>query len=552
MLHKDFFQDNKLILSEDTKLDFIPKHRFSNCLEKSIEKVNEIIKILRLKPIDLNVTKKPKKKISVKKLKTKSSSLKLNTSGISFRPSSPTKTIRDGEEKIKINKISINKSNNYNNVNNPNNVNSSNNIHTLRNINSLNSKKVKIREDNNSFLNLYTSANTNNLTEISEMKPTKPTIHTKHTKTKETPYEDDSNLHFNSKLNLIKVSVLKPSLSRMYLLNPKKSNKINLKLSDINVGNYDHLNEINVNNNNILNQETYSIDDNNLTNNNSTDNNLNSIEVINNEFNKLERSINNINKMNNTRNLNKNISSPDSPNTSNKRKFNLLPPINLNSVNYHKKTMSIQNEYLPLMERKYKDLDQSYKKSKKFIKIIKSIKSPLRRNEQSNNDIKTGKTRSLNQKSLKKLITNTEPFDYKDENGVYPYIDYTNTEEVKDSINLERVKKDVSIFIRGKDNKARFVSPIKRSLENKEINNVYIQSNNFEKINSEGVFKFKDVMYDKYMVEYTEFLKLPKNKNKIRSLKELFENKSDRKRLLIENLAVNNRKKFDNMLKKIN
>jgi len=42
-----------IILSEDKKLKFLQKNRFNNTLQNSIEKVNELIKIFNIKPIDL-------------------------------------------------------------------------------------------------------------------------------------------------------------------------------------------------------------------------------------------------------------------------------------------------------------------------------------------------------------------------------------------------------------------------------------------------------------------------------------------------------------------
>ncbi len=182
------------------------------------------------------------------------------------------------------------------------------------------------------------------------------------------------------------------------------------------------------------------------------------------------------------------------------------PENRLPSITSHKRAISIQNEYLPLMDNKCKVLTKTIKKEKKIIKVIKSHfkkgaldigKTALRASEALVEDIgdkedpktellKTSKKRkpkSMNQQQINQILD-----EEMEEGG--RYIDFTTEERVRRSITNEMTKKIAGVLIRDENNQSKFISPVK--------NNIYNQSKNFEHINNEGTFKFRDLYSDKF------------------------------------------------------
>ena len=483
MLHNEIFFDNKLLLNEEKKLENVPKKRLDSAIQNSIEKVDKVLKVLNIKPINLdsNLQLNAKKYLS-KKLKGWGLFENRSPPKISLEK---TKSMQIPIDNSQVLKIAYKKNGSLNNENF---------VKSYLNT----SETAKVKETENTT---FYQENCNNKTiakeEVKYNKKGGASITLKHIGINFKDYEqflneletgdEGKNGNYNYQIPV------KPEI-------PKNS----------------------INNKQLNTEPAYRIDK--IF---SAKNFLNSSDSILDEFVALKDLIKNNYTITN----------------SNKNNSNSRDNFNLPEINSHKRVISIQNEYLPQVLKKCKDLTNGVRRGKNYVSIIKSSK---RREDQPTMPSKL-KVKSMNEQALKMLIRNNElskvPIELEE------YTDYTKKEEVKKAIKNEINTREQGVFIKNFfDDKKKFVSPSKNKIEN----NVYIQSNNYENVNSETVFKFKEAYSKRFDLDSNIPLIIPKKRVKVISYKDQYETKNDKKREFIENLAFNNRRKLDILLKKMN
>jgi len=179
-----------IILSEDKKLKFLQKNRFNNTLQNSIEKVNELIKIFNIKPIDLETSWLQDIVLAKKKYKIKPTSKNISFLKAKNKTKSNSKSNSKSKSKSKSPKNKISNDNNltnniYTNINMTTNMTTdmidetklTYNIQTKNNLaykaklnkfQTVNLSKVVISEDNTIFNPLKN--NVNNVSNIYNVK----------------------------------------------------------------------------------------------------------------------------------------------------------------------------------------------------------------------------------------------------------------------------------------------------------------------------------------------------------------------------------------------